>query len=351
MFKSIHRYFQHRYERFYIQSHWHLVLDLSMLIVIIFLSAGLFALYVYHPQVTLNGNKIRPAVDLNNPPLALDFFVATSTITLEQGGLLQISYKNEGTAAITNLTLDLTTVDAPNFSVEKLTLPSNPAGVTVQGREVAIAKIAAGESGEVLVQAYFKAKNAAARTIDWQAQEAYTFGGQALTLTETLPVLNLAATWSVKDVAYYTSPEGDQLGVGPIPPVVGIPTTYWIFWSVSSPSDFKNIVLNARLPKGVELGEGRSLLAGDFSYSTSTRQIIWRIKDLTGSNDSYRLGLEVRVVPTAAQVGQTLPLLEALQYSGSDNLTGEVLTGTAPALSSNLDNDRFNAGQGRVVNQ
>jgi hypothetical protein len=349
MFKFIHRYFRGRWERYYLKSHWHLVLDLSLLIIILILAACLWGFYIYHPNIIF-GNYTRPAVDLNNPPLTLDWSVASSTITLAQGDQLKISYKNDGSTTISNLVIDLMSVDN-NFSLDKVTLNPGNQAATGQGREVVVAAIPAGADGIVTAQVYFTAKNQASRTIHWQAQAEYTVSGQLLKTAANLPDINLAVPFSIKDEAYYTSLQGDQLGAGPIPPVAGLPTSYWIFWSASSTANFKNIVVSARLPKGVELGSGRSLLAGDFNYSTSTRQLIWRVQDLQGGSDSYRVGFEVRIVPTSQQVGTILPLLDILQYYGVDSLTGDPVSGQIKPVTTNLDNDRFNAGQGQVVSQ
>ena len=350
MFKFIHHYFRGRWEKYYIKSHWHLVLDLSMLIIIIMLAACLIGFYIYRPNIIFPANHTHPAFDLNNPPLTLNFSVASSTAEINKGSLLKIIYKNGGTADINDLTLDLTTVNA-DFSVDKLLIKTDNSGATISGRSLILPKIAAGSDGEVDLQVYFNAKNPTARTIDWQVQGEYTLDGQLLKMTYSLPNINLAAELTAKDEAYYTSLQGDQLGIGPLPPIVGIPTDYWIFWTAGSNSNFQNVIFNARLPQGVKLDQGRTLLAGEFSYSTSTRQIIWRVKNLNGGDDSYRLGFEVQITPTAAQVGTVLPLLETMQYYAVDSLTGDTVSGSLPALTTNLDHDRFNAGQGKVLSQ
>jgi hypothetical protein len=350
MFKFIHHYFRGRWERYYIKSHWHLVLDLSMLIIILMLAACIIGFYIYRPSFIFQASYTHPAFDLNNPSLTLNFSVASSTAEINEGSLLKINYKNNGTAPISNLILDLTTINT-DFSIDKLVIKKDKSLATVSGQSLILPKIAAGSDGEVDLQVYFNVKNPAARTINWQAQSEYTFSGQPIKMTSALPVINLAAVLNAKDEAYYTSLQGDQLGIGPLPPVVGIPTDYWIFWSASSDNNFHNVIFNARLPKGVELAPGRTLLAGEFSYTTSTRQIIWRINNLTGGDDSYRLGFAVRITPTATQVGTVLPLLETTQYYAEDSLTGNTVSGSLPTLTTNLDHDRFNVGQGEVVKQ
>jgi len=141
------------------------------------------------------------------------------------------------------------------------------------------------------------------------------------------------------------------LGIGPVSPIVGIPTNYWIFWEVNSPSDFKDLIFGSRLPQGVELEAGRSLLSGEFSYNSSTRQLIWKVPEIKGEAGIYRLGFEVRIIPNLHQLGQVVPLLDASRYRAVDELTGKTVSGELSSLTSDLEADSFNSGQGKVINQ
>lgn len=348
MFKFIHRYARGRWERYYLKSHWHLILDLSLFMVIIILAAAVFSLYFYRPSLPWIGAYNPPTVDLNNPPLDLSYSVASPVIKIKDAAVLRINFKNNGTVVINNVVINLSSVD-PNFTISKLETVSD--NLTINGRQIVLTSVKSGESGEAALKIYFNSKESSSRTINWRAQSEYFLGGQLLKEAVNLPILKLAAELNIKAAVYYTSPQGDQLGVGPVPPIVGIPTSYWIFWEAKSNGDFKNLVLSARLPKGIELGSNRSLLAGEFSYSTSSRQIIWKVPQLKGNDDNYRVGFEIKLIPVAEQVGHVLPLLTQARYYGQDALTIEESAGSLSNLTTNLETDRFNSGQGQVVNQ
>lgn len=347
MIRIIHRYIRGRWERYYLKNYWHLILDFSLLTIVIMLIAGMAALYFYRPNLPGFSIPDRVFVDLDNPPLELDFATATSTAKLKDGSILKIGFKNTSASDLKNISIDFNILDK-NFSLNRLEGISTSSVMQISGRRVTLSKIEAGSAGEFSLRAYFNAKSKE-RTINWQAQSQYILGGQALKGSFTLPPLRLAAELTVKDAAYYTSPQGDQLGIGPLPPIVGIPTNYWIFLDAKGNGDFKNLVFSARLPKGIELTGVRSLLAGDFSFSSSTRQIIWKIPKLAAESDSYRLSFEVQLIPEEDQIGQSLPLLSSGQYYGEDILTGEEAKGSFGALTTDLHNDRFNAGQGKVT--
>lgn len=354
MFKKIlhkvtHRLWHSRWQRFYSKSHWHLVLDLSLLVIIIFLLASLGSFFFYRPALNWLNSFSSPAVDLNSLPLACDFNIDNSVINLEDGATIKVSFKNNGSVAINNATIDFLAANS-DFVLERLEKISGEK-VEISRRQLFFKTINPGDGGEVVLKAYFSLKNLAVRVIDWEAQIQYTIGQQPLKQNVNLPSLKRSADLNISSAAYYTSPQGDQLGIGPLPPLVGIPTNYWIFWEVKNSGNFKDLVFSGYLPKGVELTESRSLLAGDFKYNSDSRQVIWKISELADQNDSYRLGFEIKIIPTEEQVDQVLPLLINTRYYIMDSLTGEIKKGELEQLTTNLDADHFNSGQGRVVNQ
>lgn len=352
MLRSIHSFFRGRFEKFYSKSHWHLVLDLSLTIVVICLLIISAALYFYRPSFLSNlpgfGYYVSPTVDLNNPPLSLNFFPSSGVVSLNEPVDLKITFKNNGTAAVSNLKITLTTDD--NFSIEKIEPGENASGFNINNQIIIFSKIPAGGSGEADFKISFGSAGKE-RIINWLAKSEYNYGGQTLHGQMSLTALKVKAELIVDDAAYFTSPQGDQLGIGPIPPFVGIPTNLWIFLEAQSGDDWENLIVSARLPKGVSLTNSRSLLAGNFNYSTSTRQIIWKVPDLIGRTEGYHMGFEIQIIPTTAQVGEVLSLLENVQYYATDSLTGEEIGGTLDKLTTDLDKDRFNSGQGKVVNE
>ena len=92
----------------------------------------------------------------------------------------------------------------------------------------------------------------------------------------------------------------------------------------------------------------KSLLAGAFQYNGASRQIIWKLSDLENKNDNYRLGFEIQFTPDASLLSKLAPLLTNLKYFAFDALSGEEQYFDMPNLSSNLDFDRLNRGQGEI---
>lgn len=354
MFKIIHHHFLWRWERFYRKNRWHLVLDISLSLVIVILAACLIVWHLYNPGISLFKQSNAPvstsssSVDLNNPPVEISCAVADPVIKKDQATLLTIKVKNKGEIAANNLTVHLVSADK-NFSVSDVKIPTPEAKATLHGQDVVFDELTPNEDRSAQVSVAFLARNAEARVVSWQAVSEYSYDGRKFKEAVYLPNLKLAADLTVKAAVYYTSPQGDQLGVGPIPPMVGLPTSYWLFLEFKSTGDFKDLVFSGRLPQGVELSTGRSLLAGSFNYTAATRQFIWKIPELKGKDENGRIGVEIKLTPTAKQLGQVLPLVSDLKYYGVDSLTGENFNGKIKSLSTNLELDRFNSGQGKVI--
>lgn len=349
MFKIIRRYFRNRWIRFYFKSHWHLVLDLTLIITIVCLAITVIVLFLYKPNLSSFGSDVRPGVDLNNPPLNLEITADEKAVGAGEGVPVKIIFNNSGAAEISNLTISLEMSD-DNFILKKIEKAADNSGFTVSGQSLNFAAIAAGAGGEAEVKVYFAAKGAS-RSINWRARSEYNWDNQVLKHDFYLPSLKTKAEIAVQGAAYYTSPQGDQLGIGPLPPLVGIPTNYWVFWEVQSSADWKNLVISARLPKGVELTDSRSLLAGEFNYNPETRQLIWKVPEFSGREESYHLGFEIQLLPTADQIGEVPVLLGDAKYYATDVLTGEEADGVLEKLTANLDKDRFNSGNGKVVGE
>jgi hypothetical protein len=353
MFKIIHKHWLYRWEKFYSRNKWHLILDLSLSTVIIVLISLAIGLNFYRPIVNLNTASSTPLIntplDLNNPPLDFNANVASSTLNTEESALLKLSFKNNSSHPLSNLKFNLNVL-TKNFTIDHLEISDqNNPEISVNGSELSLPDLPANLSGELSLKVYFKNQNSGTKEIDWQLNTSYQAVGQDLKANFALPTLNLPSVLNVEARAYYNSPQGDQLGAGPLPPLVALPTNYWIFIEAKADGDFNNFIYSAKLPKGVEVTGNRSILAGDFSYNKDLRQIIWRVPLLEANLSDYRAGFEVQLIPTADQLDKVLPLLNNAKYSAQESAGAK--TKVSEEISSpdtNLEFDLINKGQGKV---
>jgi len=153
----------------------------------------------------------------------------------------------------------------------------------------------------------------------------------------------------------YWASTGDQLGRGPLPPRVGQPTKYWIFWNLGdTTNDTENIFAQFKLPANVTHTGLSSVTTGDkINYNPETNTITWALKDLpstlAGEGERVAISFEVEVVPTADQAGGPATLVEWTKMTGNDKFTNESLSYSTGAITTNLSFDERAAALGGNV--
>lgn len=353
MFRIIHRHFLYRWERFYSRNPWHLILELSLLTIVITLISVIIGLNYYHPNINTKTASSTPIVntpiDLNNPPLDLTSSLDQPNLKIKDGAILKLNFKNNSGHLLNNLKLDFNVI-SKNFLIDRLELADeNNSAVSINGTELSLPDLPANLRGELSLKVYFKNKDANSKEINWQINSSYLVNNQSLKQIFDLPVLNIASTLVVDSRAYYNSPQGDQLGAGPLPPLASLPTNYWIFLEANADGAFNNFIYSAKLPKGVELTGNRSILFGDFTYNKDARQIIWRIPEIKANSTDYRAGFEVQLIPTSNQVGKVLPFLSSAHYSAQETSGAKIkINEDSGAPDTDLEFDLINKGQGQV---
>jgi len=154
--------------------------------------------------------------------------------------------------------------------------------------------------------------------------------------------------------ARYFTPEGDQLGIGPLPPVVGEETRYWIILRVgNSTNRVKETRLVASLPPNVRYTGKTSVSYGEaLDYNSDRQEVSWFIGDvpeyLGRTQPAYEAGFEVGVTPTENDIGKPMTLVNSVKLVGVDEFTNDELESSVGRLTTELEGDRFAKGMGVV---
>ena len=154
--------------------------------------------------------------------------------------------------------------------------------------------------------------------------------------------------------ARYYTPNGDQLGVGPLPPVFGQTTNYWIFINLADfDHDLENVVVTAKLPNNTSLTGKSSVSYGeDMSFDASTKTVKWKLGNLASQNDGLILGLafEIKFIPTENQVGSIAPLLTNIKISAFDTISKQIIIKNNSDLTTHLIGDSLDISDGIIIN-
>ncbi len=180
-------------------------------------------------------------------------------------------------------------------------------------------------------------------------QVSYRMNDKEYAYEIALPVLKIDSNLTVNSAGYYYGPQGDQLGIGPIPPKVGIPTTYWIIWEANNlGNDLSRFQLTADLPANVVWLDQTSVVAGVVSYSPVGRRVLWNIDSIPKTGGNYRLSFAVSIVPGESELGTVPNLVNTIQFTAKDSYTDAQIMKKLANITTNIESDTKASGKGIV---
>jgi len=199
-------------------------------------------------------------------------------------------------------------------------------------------------SGRVLVQVN---KQKTAESNFWSVIP-YEMRGGLMVFGERLSGA-LSKTFSFKTAVRYFTQNGEQIGVGPLPPQVGEETSYWVVWSIGpTEAELKNVSISTQLAKGVRAtGAFASVVPGNFSAQGNN--VSWAIPSLPiidGEPETF--AFEISFIPTGEFSGQTPMLLNESFTTAVEQRSGSVMRAEYEALDTNLEFDAQAKGRGKV---
>ncbi len=150
--------------------------------------------------------------------------------------------------------------------------------------------------------------------------------GQAIYADTAVMSLPISTLLTVKASAVYHTKDGEQLGVGPVPPQAGQTTRYWVFIQVgNTTSEVRNARLEATLPANVTWTGHYSVTSGQpLTFLPVTGQLVWEVGTVPPfANGGSRIGasFELAITPDKEDVGTVPVLVENIKIDGFDALT------------------------------
>jgi len=139
--------------------------------------------------------------------------------------------------------------------------------------------------------------------------------------------------------ALFYTPQGDQIGVGTVPPTVGQYTSYWTILQITNTNNqIKNIKVTAKVPAGIEFTNIYNVTDGNqITYDQNTGLIEWQIDSVSASagifNPASEARIQLAITPTADQVGKSPLLLTNITATATDSVTGAFLTAVGKNIS------------------
>lgn len=351
-----------RYIKYYKKSKWPIIVDVASVFSVLALLVLFISLYLYNPEVLIRPNLIinktekeEPAyvLDTDNLPLSISFSFAEKYISqTDPQSTITMTLKNSSPLDIKDLKLSLESVDFLKIDKVELTSPSDNIKL-ISKNELEISNIEAELEDSIDLKITWLKPNQGAKASELKASLNYSIKGQELKSNFNLKTPKLETILKPRALVLYTASSGDKLGMGALPPIVDLPTNYWLFFELDDFIEASDFIMSAKLAKGVNLTGTKSLLAGDFSYDEETRMIFWKIKDNEASRNqsSPRMGLELQLIPDSSQVGSTATLVESINYLAKDAISGRDIKGRLKDINTDIPDDIFNKGQGTIQDE
>ena len=309
------------------------------------------------PQIKANINNISYSYSLSD--LSFDVKKTNFVVTLSNNKdntnlnkdiLYKLEYKNEEATTIKNIKINLVSANS-NFSIASLKIVGDLKNAEIKDNIITIYDLLPEESGSISLNIkYEQRKIRANQELFLEADIEYQKDVQTIKYSSYSDKNKLISDISATAQAYYYSPQGDQLGVGPLPPAVNMATSYWIFLEFNNNgNDLKNFSLTAELPNNVYFSDEKRVLDGKIIYGEIGKRVIWEISDMTGGNNKYQANFKINLIPENNDYGTIPDLLKNIKYTVTDDFVNQELSGQLKDINTNLVNDKLSSGKGKVI--
>lgn len=351
MIRKIIAIWQRRYQRFYTKGHWRIVLDLGVVMLVFILL--ILLLLIKNSTISLDGRfwsnfqaVQKQAVRYKIMPLTWQVKFRPVVIDKNTNQLVaDINYSNQSDQAIA-----IVYSCYPGNSQHFLPLQEVSDDRFSWSDGQLIAELTPRQTGQLTVNWSWSAQPAAAsKQIKLVCRLQAKSASQNWLQPDQEFSFKKAGSVQATAGAYFYTSDGDQVGIGPLPPIVGLPTSYLITWTLENAGgDLSDIQFSAQLADNASWHGEAGLTGGNLSYDAANRKINWRISQWPDEAPKKQASFYISINPSEEMIGQIVPLIKAGEWRADDNWSEKIWRGSLPALSSNLDYDSRSRGQGEV---
>ncbi len=210
-----------------------------------------------------------------------------------------------------------------------------------------LAQLQPGDTGQGTIT--FRTKDAAALASLFNPSVTMQVSVSGQRLSESNVPENISATLTrvvkigtnLSLVAHAVHSTGPFPNSGPWPPVANQQTTYTIVYVLSNSGNMvSGTKIVAALPSYVRFTGLVKPADGSLTYNDTTRQVTWDVGDVaSGTAGAQSAAFQIELTPSTTQAGTSPVLISAQQVTGVDRFTGRQITGTVPALTTQLTSD------------
>jgi len=170
--------------------------------------------------------------------------------------------------------------------------------------------------------------------VDFEAKTTKTESPKT-NLVEEKKVIDTKLILSTKAI-YYTD-EGEQLGLGPWPPVVDKQTSVRILVNlVSDFHEIKNLQLKIKLAKNIKyIGRPAVNLGEAVLYDEKNHFVYWHIESLK-AGETALVNFEIEFTPSSDDLGKKVELMTSVNSFGTDAITLNSISSYSESIYSEI---------------
>lgn len=248
--------------------------------------------------------------------LSLSQEILQPTLSAGERGSVRVRMSNTGNATLSNVHIELTSVHRFFEGSEQVRIDRLEPGEQVE-KNLSFQLRKAAQPGTTDLSLLYIAPKV-----------SYVIDEERQPFVETVGAFHpipITTSIAVQQFGRYRMPSGDQIGRGPIPPVVGEKTTFWIFWTVKDTfGPIENITMHSSLPEGIEFTGRQSVSTGEaLEFDPSTRALSWNLKEpIDTSQKELGVAFEIAFTPSQEDVHTQPILTHSLELTARDARTG-----------------------------
>jgi hypothetical protein len=180
--------------------------------------------------------------------------------------------------------------------------------------------------------------------------------GQTGGVTEQLKVIGNPIRFAINSdllldsEARYFDQDGNQVGNGPLPPVVDQKTQYRVYWTMTnSLHEVQDVLVSTDLPDNVSWVNSFEVSAGEVIYNANNNSLTWRLNRIPLDVKTVTLSYDVAVTPVASQAGSTAQLTKKITLTAVDSSTGGKIIQAVSPLTTGVEKDDQASDKGVVT--
>ncbi|MBU4315194.1 hypothetical protein KJ673_02195 [Patescibacteria group bacterium] len=324
------------------------------------------SIFIFDPSFSFDETRYKQTqlsdtVEILPSPIQITHAISESAITPGSSVEVEAVYKNVSNYELSDITLKIKS-GTDIFSTSGITNGHYANGYFIF--DESIDALAPGQQGTLLMTIPVNSSLSRSRTQVYENISVETTSYANFTFSPDEQAVNVRTTGSsfalplsspivLSSFGRYWGPSGDQLGRGPIPPIVGETTKYWIFWNISGTTNsLSNLNIQADLGQNVTL-TGRQSVSTGSSVEEANGTVTWSISELPPTlppaSSVVGIAFEVAFTPNVDQVNQTPILISQTSISAKDAFTSEMISRSASGVTTQLPYDTKASQYGGTV--